>query len=81
MKHGGNVWEGGQPDRWLDFSANLRPEGPPDWVMDTMRDALTDARFYPDRALTQAREGLAAYPRRACCPPPEARRRSIWRCR
>ena len=61
MKHGGNVWEGGQPDRWLDFSANLRPEGPPDWVMDTMRDALTDARFYPDRALTQAREGLAAY--------------------
>lgn len=61
MKHGGNVWEGGQPDRWLDFSANLRPEGTPDWVMDAMREALPYARFYPDRALTQAREGLAAY--------------------
>ena len=40
MKHGGNVWEGGQPDRWLDFSANLRPEGTPDWVMEAMREAL-----------------------------------------
>lgn len=61
MKHGGNVWEGGAPGQWLDFSANLRPEGTPDWVMRAMRDALADTRYYPDRAMTAAREGLAAY--------------------
>ena len=61
MKHGGNVWQGRGPGDWLDFSANLRPEGPPDWVMDTLRRALGDVRYYPDRAMTAAREGLAAY--------------------
>lgn len=61
MKHGGNVWEGGKPSDWLDFSANLRPEGTPDWVMQTMRDALSSARYYPDRAMRAARAGLAAY--------------------
>lgn len=61
MKHGGNVWEGGKPSDWLDFSANLRPEGTPDWVMQTMRDALSSARYYPDRTMRAARAGLAAY--------------------
>lgn len=61
MRHGGNVWEGQTPSRWLDFSANLRPEGPPEWVMQTMREALTDVRYYPDRTLGEARRGLAAY--------------------
>ena len=44
MRHGGNVWEG-QPADWLDFSANLRPEGTPAWVMDTMRAALSQAEI------------------------------------
>ncbi len=61
MKHGGNVWEGESPDRWLDFSANLRPEGTPSWVMETMKKALSDTRYYPDRAMKAARKGLAAY--------------------
>ena len=61
MKHGGNVWEGGEPGRWLDFSANLRPEGTPQWVMRAMQAALADTRYYPDRAMTAARGGLAAY--------------------
>ena len=61
MKHGGNVWEGGNPGRWLDFSANLRPEGPPEWVQKTLRRALEDVRFYPDRSMRAARAGLAAY--------------------
>ncbi|MBR0464070.1 MAG: aminotransferase class I/II-fold pyridoxal phosphate-dependent enzyme [Clostridia bacterium] len=61
MKHGGNVWEGGRPDKWLDFSANLRPEGPPEWVVRVMKRALDNARYYPDRAMRAAREGLAAY--------------------
>lgn len=61
MKHGGNVWEGGRPAQWLDFSANLRPEGTPEWVRHVMLDALADTRYYPDRALSAARAGLAAY--------------------
>jgi len=61
MKHGGNVWSGTSPDQWLDFSANLRPEGPPDWVKSVTAASLGHARYYPDRAMTAAREGLAAY--------------------
>ena len=29
MSHGGNVWQGERPSDWLDYSANLRPEGAP----------------------------------------------------
>lgn len=61
MKHGGNVWAGGEPSTWLDFSANLRPEGTPDWVMRAMQASLHNARYYPDRAMRAARAGLAAY--------------------
>ena len=61
MKHGGNVWEGDQPETWLDFSANLRPEGTPCWVLEVMERALADTRYYPDRALSAARHGLARY--------------------
>ena len=60
MIHGGNVWEG-DPARWLDFSANLRPEGTPDWVMEAIQSALAAVRYYPDRAMKRARRGLAAY--------------------
>jgi len=61
MEHGGNVWEGGEPGKWLDFSANLRPEGTPHWVMQTMKEALTDTRYYPSRTMDAARMGLAMY--------------------
>ncbi|MBQ9197823.1 MAG: histidinol-phosphate aminotransferase family protein [Clostridia bacterium] len=61
MNHGGNVWEGSDPGRWLDFSANLRPEGPPEWVKRALLRALDDVRYYPDRSLRAARGGLAAY--------------------
>jgi len=63
MKHGGNVWQGGNPADWLDFSANLRPEGPPDWVKRVMEASLALARYYPDRALSRARRGIAEYAR------------------
>ena len=61
MKHGGNVWQGGGPEAWLDFSASLRPEGPPEWVRRTAREALAAIRYYPDRSLRSARQGTAAY--------------------
>lgn len=61
MKHGGNVWDDNHPAQWLDFSANLRPEGTPEWVMRVMEDALKDTRYYPDRAMKAARKGLAEW--------------------
>ncbi len=61
MLHGGNVWDGGDPGRWLDFSASLRPEGPPEWVEEALKDAMADVRYYPDWAMTAARQGIAAY--------------------
>ena len=61
MRHGGNVWEGGAPEKWLDFSANLRPEGPPDWVTRTVTQSLSRMRYYPDLSMREARRGLAAY--------------------
>ncbi len=36
MNHGGDVWQGAGPETWLDFSANLRPEGAPDWVVEAL---------------------------------------------
>lgn len=61
MKHGGNVWTEGGPGQWLDFSANLRPEGMAPWVREVMLRAVDDAAYYPDRAMRAARRGLAAY--------------------
>lgn len=61
MEHGGNVWAGGGPEGWLDFSANLRPEGPPDWVTRAMERAVHRARYYPERSMERARGGMAAY--------------------
>lgn len=61
MQHGGNVWEGGEPTQWLDYSANLRPEGIPAWVRERMGRGLTDARYYPDLAMRGARSSLAAF--------------------
>ena len=61
MIHGGCVWDSGRPADWLDFSANLRPEGPPEWVPDALRTTLEDIRYYPDRQMTRARQGLAAF--------------------
>lgn len=61
MKHGGNVWEEGSPGQWLDFSANLRPEGMAPWVREAMMAAVDDAAYYPDRSMWAARRGLAAY--------------------
>ena len=61
MIHGGNVWQGSDPDAWLDFSASLRPEGPPEWVEKAIAQSLSRARYYPDPSMRDARRGLAAY--------------------
>ena len=61
MKHGGNVWGSGDPSGWVDFSANLRPDGPPRWVREAVCDAQRDIRFYPDPDMKRAREGLSTF--------------------
>ena len=61
MKHGGNVWQGEKPSEWLDFSANLRPEGTPDWVKEAMIKGMENARYYPDPTMKRAKTALSEY--------------------
>ena len=59
--HGGNVWQSGAPEDWLDFSANLRPGGPPEWVRQALSSAVEYSAYYPDPAMNEARSALSAY--------------------
>ena len=61
MKHGGNVWQGDRPSEWLDFSANLRPEGTPDWVKEALIKGMENARYYPDPSMKRAKDALSKY--------------------
>ena len=61
MNHGGNVWQGGAPSDWLDYSANLRPEGAPQWVRDALTAGIENVRYYPDPTMRRARATLAEY--------------------
>lgn len=61
MIHGGNVWQGSSPAQWLDYSANIRPEGAPDWVKNALTDAMESISYYPDPEMKRARAALAAY--------------------
>lgn len=57
--HGGDVWQGSAPGDYLDFSANLNPEGPPEWVRAAMAAGLENAAWYPDVRSRAALGGLA----------------------
>ena len=46
MKHGGNVWQGEMPSEWLDYSANLRPEGTPNWVREALLRGMENCLLY-----------------------------------
>ena len=59
--HGGDVWQGSNPGDVLDFSANLNPEGPPEWVRAAMMEGIGNARFYPDLRQGRALAGLSAH--------------------
>ena len=59
--HGGNVWQGRAPEDWLDFSANLRPDGAPEWVRAALRDAIDRTQYYPDPTMRAARAALGGY--------------------
>ena len=59
--HGGNVWQGGAPEDWLDFSANLRPGGPPEWVRLALSEAVSRTAYYPDPTMREARAALGKH--------------------
>ena len=59
--HGGDVWQGLAPGDYLDFSANLNPEGPPRWVREAMIGGFENARYYPDLRQTAALKGAGAF--------------------
>ena len=61
VTHGGDVWQGSAPEAWLDFSANLNPEGPPEWVKAAMAEGLKRAAYYPDLRGRAARHGMRAH--------------------
>ena len=61
MIHGGNVWQGRSPARWLDYSANIRPEGAPEWVKEALAGALDRVSYYPDPAMKRAKQALSEY--------------------
>ena len=59
MRHGGNVWQGQGPDSWLDYSANLRPEGMFDWTRACLEQGVDSARYYPELSMSAARASLS----------------------
>lgn len=59
--HGGDVWRSGRPSDWLDFSASLNPDGPPEWVRAAMAAGLENAAYYPDVRMAAATAGLSAH--------------------
>ena len=61
MTHGGNVWQGEGPGAWLDYSANIRPEGMPEWVRQALRRGMESAAYYPEAGMERATRAMAAY--------------------
>ena len=61
MIHGGNVWQGNSPAQWLDYSANIRPEGAPGWVKDALMGAMDKLAYYPDPTMKKAKRALSDY--------------------
>ncbi len=59
--HGGDVWQGHAPEDYLDFSANLNPDGPPAWARAAMAEGLARAAYYPDLRAGAALAGLSAH--------------------
>lgn len=62
--HGGNLRalsaRSGLPaDRIIDFSANLNPLGPPDWLSEEIREGIPELLRYPDPDASRLREAAA----------------------
>lgn len=61
FEHGGNVWQEGDPSEWIDFSANINPEGTPQEIKNQLLKAIDDITYYPDVAMTDTKERMAEF--------------------
>ncbi len=63
--HGGNIERlareaGVEPDHILDFSANINPLGPPEWLRPLVSSHLSSLVHYPDPDCTRLTEAVAS---------------------
>lgn len=59
-EHGGQVWQG-NPDQWIDFSANINPDGCPPQIQDALQQAIQSVVFYPDANMKAATLQLSKF--------------------
>ncbi|SMP41083.1 L-threonine O-3-phosphate decarboxylase /adenosylcobyric acid synthase (glutamine-hydrolysing) [Desulfonatronum zhilinae] len=64
--HGGNIWQlarnlGCKPLEIMDFSASINPFGPPSWLGETIRNAVSDLRHYPDPDCSELLEAASGH--------------------
>lgn len=59
--HGGNVWRDGNPEKWVDFSANLNPLGPPQVMIDKIKENLDNIVYYPEADMNTPTANIAKY--------------------
>ncbi len=57
-EHGGKI-EGNKKSRIIDFSVNLNPYGPPDFVSNAIQEAIEEIHLYPDAECRALREKIA----------------------
>lgn len=65
FEHGGNIHkilrESPKNNTILDFSANINPLGPPDWLRPLISSQLESLQHYPDPENTKFLEAISAY--------------------
>ncbi|HAE61852.1 MAG TPA: hypothetical protein DCG38_05930 [Eubacteriaceae bacterium] len=61
FRHGGDVWQGKDPGDWIDFSANLNPEGTPEKMMDEIKNSIEEIGFYPDQNMWEAKKNISVF--------------------
>ena len=57
-EHGGKV-ESDKKSEVIDFSVNLNPYGPPDFVFDVIKEAMAEINKYPDTECSELREKIS----------------------
>lgn len=65
-RHGGNIRQisgkyGITPDSIKDFSANINPFGPPEWLRMTISSAVSDLVIYPDPDCSVLKDKIASH--------------------
>ena len=57
-EHGGKV-EKAKVEEIIDFSTNLNPYGPPDFVFSAIKETMTEIKMYPDTESRELREKIS----------------------